>query len=67
MLCVEWLVSVARRLMTVTAASNKRISVFSGGEDVILDDVGINKLNLTVTKQCYVVNCYMYVVEKTLY
>ena len=53
--------------MTVTAASNKRISVFSGGEDVILDDVGINKLNLTVTKQCYVVNCYMYVVEKTLY
>ena len=34
-LCVEWLVSVARRLMTVTAASDKRIN---GGEDVILDE-----------------------------
>ena len=32
------MVSVARRLMTVTAASDKRISGFSGSEDVILDD-----------------------------
>jgi len=31
-------VSVARRLMTVTAASDKRIIGFSGGEDVIFDD-----------------------------
>jgi len=52
--------------MTVTAASDKRISGFIGGEDVILDE-DINKLNLTVIKQCYVVNCYMCMVENTLY
>ena len=46
-------VSVARRLMTVTAASDKRISGFSVGEDVIFeDDRGINKLHLRVIKQC---------------
>jgi len=63
------IVSVARRLMTVTAsASDKRISGFSDGEDVILDDDrAINRLSLTVIKQRYVVNCYKCMVEKTLY
>ena len=49
---------------SATAASDKRTGGFSGGEDVILD---INKLNLTVIKQCYVVNCYMHMVEKKHY
>jgi len=32
----DW--SVARHLVTVTAASDKRISGFSGGEDLIFDE-----------------------------
>jgi len=56
LLCVGWLVSVTRRLMTVTAAYNKWLQRrqrrnFGRWK-------GINKLHLTVIKQCYIINYY---------